>query len=253
MTIEHPAYDQLPALRQLWKDTFADTDAFLDGFFAVGFHPNRCLCATDGKSLLGAVYWFDCTCCEEPLAYIYALAVERTYHGRGIGSSLMEAVHTLLSERGYRGILLVPQEEGLIRMYERMGYRLRTGLREFTCCVGANAVNVNRIDTQTFARLRRAYLPEAGVVQEGENLAFLQTQAVFYAGEDFLLTARQENGRLIGLELLGNTDAAPGILRALSCHRGAFRVIGKERNFAMYRPLCDTHSCAPSYFAFAFD
>ena len=252
MTIEHPVESQLPALRQLWKDTFSDTDLFLDAFFSTAFRPNRCLCAAEGGKILGSVYWFDCFCCGEKIAYIYALAVDRAYRGLGIGSRLMETTHAVLETGGYRGALLVPQQEGLIRMYERMGYLLSTGMEEFTCRWGDAGVNLRSIDAQAYARLRRAYLPEGGVIQEGENLAFLEAQAAFYAGDDFLLAARRETDRLFGLEILGNAQAAPGILRTLSCDCGTFRTYG-SRPFAMYRPLKTAAGCTPAYFAFAFD
>ena len=35
------------------------------------------------------------------------------------------------------------------------------------------------------------FLPQGGVVQEGANLDFLEKQARFFAGHDFLLAARE--------------------------------------------------------------
>ena len=71
MKIDHPAFEQVPGLRQLWQEAFGDSDAFLDGFFDTGFSPRRCLCVTDGEPV-AAVYWFDCRFAGEKLAYLYA-------------------------------------------------------------------------------------------------------------------------------------------------------------------------------------
>lgn len=253
MIIDHPGQDQMPGLRQLWKDTFSDTDAFLDAFFAAAFSPGRCLCAAEGAEVLAAVYWFDCSARDEKIAYLYALAVQSAHRGNGIGSRLMEKVHALLAEQGYQGVLLVPQEAHLQRLYSRRGYRLATTLREFTCSPGPVAAQHRQVDAAAFARLRREYLPDRSVIQEGENLAFLETQVEFYAGDDFLLTARKEADRLFAPELLGNLNAAPGILRTLGCSQGTFRTIGCETPFAMYRPLNAANAELPAYFAFAFD
>lgn len=253
MIIDHPTPDLEASLRQLWKDTFADSDAFLDAFFSTAYDPRRCLCATGDGALLAAVYWFDCTAADEKLAYLYALAVDASRRGRGMGSALMEQVHTLLTARHYQGVLLVPQEEHLIRMYRRMGYSHDIPLAALTCACGSEAVPLRQLSGFEYARLRRQYLPQGAVVQEGENLTFLQTQADFYAGEDFLLAARREQDRLFGPELLGNASAAPGILKTLGCQTGTFRIPGTDSPFAMYRPLTPTPRKIPTHFAFAFD
>ena len=59
-------------------------------------------------------------------------------------------------------------------------------------------------------------------------------------------------GFLWGLELLGNKEAAPGILKALGCMKGRFRTPGKDQPFAMYLPLTETAE-KPAYFGLAFD
>ena len=46
MTIDQPSQHQLQQLQQLWKEAFADEDAFLDSFFRVGYAPERCRCLT---------------------------------------------------------------------------------------------------------------------------------------------------------------------------------------------------------------
>ena len=83
-------------------------------------------------------------------------------------------------------------------------------------------------------------------------MKFLSSQAKFYTGEDFLLAARKEGDRLFGLELLGEASKAGGILSSLGCTEGKFRVIGNERDFAMFIPLKES-VIVPTYFAFAFD
>ena len=88
-------------------------------------------------------------------------------------------------------------------------------------------------------------------MQEGATLRFLHTYARFYQGQDFLLCAALENGKLMGYELLGNTDAAPGILAALGAKKGIFRTRG-DAPFGMYLRLTED-TALPGYFAFALD
>ena len=90
------------------------------------------------------------------------------------------------------------------------------------------------------------------MIQAGENLDFLARICRLYDGSDFLLAANVEDGVVRGLELLGNTTAAPGIVAALGAELGEFRIPGDEFPFAMYYSL--TSNCPePGYFGLAFD
>ncbi len=242
MNLDHPTTGQIPGLRQLWQDAFGDTEAFLDTFFDSAFAPQRCLCASDGQQIAAAAYWFNCG----EYAYIYAVATAKQHRGKGLCHALMENIHQLLARQGYAGAIVVPGEESLRQFYAGMGYKDFGGIREFSCEAGTEAATLRPVDSETFAALRRQYLPAGSVVQEGENLAFLRRFAAFYAGDDFLLTT---DGKF-GIELLGNTGAAAGILTALGAKSGTFRTPGASP-FAMYKPL--NRQAAPAYFGFAFD
>lgn len=250
MNINKPADNQIPALRALWKEAFGDTDDYLDAFFSTAFAPERCHCVVMDGEIAAALYWLDCSCRGEKTAYIYAVATRKMYRGRGLCWALMADTHAHLRNLGYRGTVLVPDGEALARMYGAMGYGFFGGIREFSCTPGEISTDFRRIGTAEYARLRREFLPEGSVLQENENLALLETQAEFYAGGDFLLAARREDDRLVGMELLGDSSAAPGILTALGMSAGAFRTPGGE-SFAMYRPL--EGSKPPEYFGLAFD
>ena len=52
MRIDHPDLGQIPELRQLWKEAFGDSDAFLDAFFMVAFSQiDACVPAMRRRSL----------------------------------------------------------------------------------------------------------------------------------------------------------------------------------------------------------
>ena len=251
MKIDYPLESQLPQLRQLWQEAFGDDAAYLDLFFGSVFSPDRCRCITDGGKTAAALYWLDCRCEGRPMAYLYAIATGHSHRKRGLCAALMADTHALLRELGYAGAILVPGEPALFRMYGKMGYRICSAIGERHCKAGGEALSIRPIDAHEYARLRREYLPRGGVIQEGKNLIFLEKLTRFYAGEDFLLCASVEKGRLTAPELLGNSDAAPGILAALGAAEGTFRHPGDNRSFAMYLPLSDAP--VPRYFGLAFD
>ena len=96
-------------------------------------------------------------------------------------------------------------------------------------------------------------IESGGVLQEGENLAFLATQAELYIGQNCLLAAIRDGNTLIGLELLGDHQLAPGIVQTLGYAMGCFRIRGQRKPFAMYLPLGGSSLAAPTYFGLAFD
>ena len=242
------------ALRRVWLEAFPeDTEDVTDAFFATAFHPEKCRAVLQDGNVLAALYWLDCTFENKKIAYIYAVATAKAYRKRGLCRLLMEETHRVLAAEGYVGAMLVPSEPSLFAFYEKMGYRTATCVQEIRCGKAAKKAVVRRITQEEYAVRRREKLPRGSVLQEGEALDFLATQADFFEGEDFLLAAYAENGVLHGAELLGNTDRASSIVTALSCEHGIFRTIGEGMPFAMYRSLADGKEPMPHYFGLALD
>ena len=235
MKIEHPLQEDIAALRALWKEAFADPDSYLDLFFSTAFQPERCMCVRENGNIPAAAYWMDCEIADRKAAYIYAVATAEAYRGRGFCRALMENMHTILRDWGYCGSILVPGDDGLRQMYRTMGYR-DFGSKPAYTQVSNRSAQMQKIGREEFARLRRSFLPENAVIQEGAPLALLDALADFYQGNGFLMTLSRENGRI--LELLGDAAAA------------GFCMAGRQQ-FAMYRPLSE--EIYPAYFAFAFD
>lgn len=251
MIIDMPKREDIPSLRTLWREAFSDTDAFLDMFFESAFSEERSRCVYVDGVPVAALYWFDCLCRGERLAYIYAVATAKSYRGRGLASALMRDTHAHLSSLGYEGALLVPGEGSLFDFYERLGYRSATYIGEISASAFGE-VSLSHIDGKEYARLRRTLLPEGGVIQEKENIDFLIAQAELYSGEGFLVALRREGERIFGIELLGDTSLAPAILGALGYKTGKFRIPVRERAFSMFIPLREGIE-APEYFGLAFD
>ena len=228
MEINYPTGTQEARLRTLWRLAFGDPEELIAGFFADGYSPRRCRCAAENGNVAAALYWFDAEFRGQKFAYLYAVATHPDFRNRGLCRTLMADTAACLTERGYDGALLMPQDSGLREMYGRM---------------------VSRTE---FAALRRKYLPPDGVIQEGSNLSYLERFAAFYAGADFLLAAAPNGDSLTGMELLGSAGAAPGILGALGVSHGRFRTPGTALPGAMFRPL-RADADAPGYFGLIFD
>lgn len=251
MKIKHPSDAQIPALRQLWQQAFGDTEDFLDLFFSVGYDRQRSLCVCDGELVAAAMYWLDCTCDGRRLAYLYAVATDEAFRGRGLCRALTEQAHRVLKERGYAGAILVPAERGLFTMYGKMGYRTCASVGEWEALPAGDRLVLTEVSKDEYAARRRKMLPAGGVVQEGAGLELLARMGRFYAGDDVLLMAVTTEEGLWVPELLGDKTRAGAVVSALGAVRGKFRGPGKEKDFAMFCPL--DGSPAPTYLGFALD
>ena len=251
MRISFPRTEDIPKLKELWKEAFGDTDSFIDLFFSIAYSPDRCRCSFDGDIPVSVLYWFDSTCRGEKIAYIYAVATRKEYRGRGHSSSLIKDTHDLLRSEGYVGALLVPVNEGLVDFYSRLGYERRTTVKELEALPYGDAF-IREIDSLEYANLRRGYLPEGSVIQEGISLEFLSKQLKFYTGDGFLLAAGIHRGVLEAKEFLGEVTLTPAIVNSLGCKKGIFRTVGDGRDYSMFIGLTE-NATPPEYFGFAFD
>lgn len=239
-------------LRELWKLSFDDPESVIGDFFNTAFSPRRCCTLQRGQTTAAVLYWLDVSCREERYAYLYGVATHPEFRNRGLCRELMRKTHALLRQQGYAGAILVPGGEALREMYGKMGYRTVTTLSRVSCRAGDKAVPLRTVSLEEYAALRRRYLPEGGVIQEEENLRYLQTYAQLLAGEDFLLAGYATETDFWGLELLGDPTQAPFILKALGYPAGTFRTPGEELPFAMLHPLREG-APIPAYFGLAFD
>ncbi len=253
MSINAPRSDQRDDLRALWQEAFGDSDAFLDTFEKTAFSSERCRCVTEEGGVVAALYWFDCIYQGSPVAYLYAIATAKSYRGKGLCRALMEDTHKHLEERGYAAALLVPSEDALFAFYEKLGYKVCSSIGEIQCLAKPVPISVREISLREYTAIRRQLLPENGVLQENENIRFLQAQAALYAGDGFLLAAKKNGDTLYGVELLGDVTVAQAVTGALGCIHGRFRVVGGNRPFAMYYPLSKENIAPPIYFGLAFD
>ncbi len=252
MRIDAPHPKHFPALWDLWMEAFGDSEAFLRDFENTAFDRMRCRCVIQNDTVAAALYWFDCSYPSGRIAYLYAIATAKAHRGQGLCRALLEDTHRHLKALGYVGAILVPGEESLFNFYQKIGYQTATHIGEMRAVASTHPAPIREIGIEEYAAIRRELLPKGAVIQEGENLRFLQTMAQFYAGEDLLLAARTEDGSLDGIELLGDTATAPDIVCALGCAEGHFRIPEGKKPFTMYYPLTEG-ATMPSYFGLAFD
>lgn len=224
MIIDNPGPQHISALRRLWIQAFGDSEEFLDSFFAAGFSYDRCRCVLQGNEPVAVVYLFECQWQEKKLAYLYALAVEKSHQKQGLSRLLLSDTHAMLQRLGYAGAIMEPATESLRGYYERLGYRRFGGRHTLQFSAGQESVSASKLGQLGYEQARRQMLPSNSVLQEGTLTPFLHTQAEFYGGAGFVAAVSKEEPMV--LEFLGDTGKIPGFLRFLQWEQAPVRLPG---------------------------
>ena len=136
----------IPELKRLWKECFADEDAYIDAFFEAMYEDEYVLMEEENGVLLGASFflpgkiWLDQpesgqkpqtgaktrhgqdadSGAWQQIRYVYALAVWPQYRGQGIAAKLLRAAHEIY----HAPLLAEPAEESLVGgFYRPLGFQ----------------------------------------------------------------------------------------------------------------------------------
>lgn len=224
----------LEGLKSLWQSAFHESMDVIDGFFRSAFSPDRCRYLAENGNPICALYWFDCEYEGGKLAYIYAVATHPEHRGKGLASQLLKDTHAQLKAQGYAGAVLKPAD-GLFSFYARLGYVTSGYISRFTAVSGTVPASLTSLSPEDYGILRRTFLPQNAVRQEGITLEFLHTFAEFYRSSDAILCVSREEPVIF--EYLGNPHAAPGILAALGVQSAEIPTAGNDIPFTMFCPL----------------
>lgn len=108
-------------LLRLWREAFSEDGSwFFRSVAAQGW------CADDGDGLRAMAFavnqWLVTATEQRPVAYVYAVATQREFRGKGLATALFQTMEDSLRRQGAAGMILVPATPGLFRLYEKMGY-----------------------------------------------------------------------------------------------------------------------------------
>ena len=125
MRIRHYRKDDTPAMRTLWKHVFNERERFLDAFFTL--MPDiggAAVAEEENGAIVGAAYALTgyelLAAGENPhVGYVYAVAVEESVRGRGVGAALSQKAAEICREREAAIVTTLPAEEGLYAWYEK--------------------------------------------------------------------------------------------------------------------------------------
>lgn len=249
MIIRHPETKDVCPLKKLWKETFNDSENFIDSFFNISYSENRSMIVEKDGKITSMLFWFDCNFKGNKVAYIYAVATSQDFRKQGLCNSLMEALHSHLKASDYVGACLVPASDNLFNFYAKMGYIKCIYNSELTVMPTEGKLDIKKVSAEEYIKLRKDFLPLNAITQN--DIDFLNLQVEFFKGKDFVFSSRKENNELFVPEFWGNKNIQPIIVFCQNAKKGIFRSYGTEKPFAMFLPFNETE--LPEYLDFAYD
>lgn len=127
--------EDIPSLKTLWTETFGDSAELVDKFFELLPAMGTGLVAGLRGEIFGAAYVLEAElwvsgCFSKKIGYIYAVAVDKSARGCGIGAELVRACMRYCWENGIDICCTLPAEPSLYEWYEK-----NSGLTAAANCV----------------------------------------------------------------------------------------------------------------------
>lgn len=229
----HPCSpENVPALSGLWERTFGDGPELIGEFFRLLPRMGGGVAAVlDGRVVGGAyaVTGFELAvpgAAPRRLGYIYAVAVEESCRGRGIGRGLTLAAAELAKKMGAEDVCTLPAEPGLYKWYEDiLGIRAALA-RHRKRIESAPGCAWRQIGAEEYGARREALLSGAPhVALSAACLEFQRALCRAYGGGFFacgggIAAAYKEGERLIVRELLCSRSGVEGPAASLASGLG---------------------------------
>lgn len=167
--IRNPKITEVEQMKQIWEICFGDKREYIDFYYEKGYKPKNTLVGIDPKfdkvvamvTLLPVLMYTEANIYKGD--YLYAVAVLPEYRKQGIMRQMEEEAVKLSKGRGSKFITLVPAEDYLFPVYEKLGYHTNcyVGYQKFSIAKYTKehtVTNLSEISPDYFLMLRQMYL-----------------------------------------------------------------------------------------------
>lgn len=268
LRFEEAAQKDLPRLTDLWHICFGDPAEDIRRFWRLCFSRIRVFCLKREETLCAMVCVLPLSLVDESgesydCPYLYAVATAPEERGKGLCRLLMEQTEKSLQAAGAQFVCLVPQEERLVALYEKLGYR--RAFYHNVCCLPAEKGNsrIRSIDAAAYENLRQLQL-YGNFLSYPDFLLELQQQAGERSGAGLYRIENQDLVCCAAAEKAGETlllkellplcpQAAAELAYALGCKKVMLRSVGTDHAFGMIKVLGELPAPHDAYLGLAFD
>lgn len=108
--------------RALWMDVFGDSREEVDRFLLEHHGEENLLTHSEQGRVVSMLHIVELRTDYGPTAYLYAIATDRQWRGRGYASALILRAIDISRARGYGAVMLIPSDPSLVEYYKRFGF-----------------------------------------------------------------------------------------------------------------------------------
>lgn len=118
--------EDVAELKEIWRDIFKDTDAYLDLFFNSKMKPEYTMVARNETEIASVVYMVDAPLVLQngssiPAFYMCGIATRPNYRGQGLAGELINMAFETAKEKGAKACYLIPANLPLFDFYKSFG------------------------------------------------------------------------------------------------------------------------------------
>lgn len=243
--IRFPFESDYENLKALWQTAFDDSKESIDFFFENTVSPDRVLAVFQNGKPVSALYMLESEIIKDKKTYsayyVYAVCTHPDFRGKGLMKSVFEALFKVARSRSIDYLFLVPEEEYLFNIYEKLGFKNGFSYSQKTL-LRKDFDNIENIKTQklTYEKYRRSIKdnPEnvsVAVLKESTFDSFFnsvsgEVKSIFIENEGYALYEETEE-KLVIFELFGNENL---LLNAVFQHT--------EKEEIIYRQVANENS-----------
>jgi GNAT superfamily N-acetyltransferase len=114
-------------ISRLWKDTFQDSDSFLDLYFSMLFKPEQSLVVYSDDKLVSSLQLLPYQVVVEgkrlDAVYLFAVMTDKAYRHKGYMKLMLEYAFEYLKSNNVSLVFLIPQEDSLFELYMKFGFQ----------------------------------------------------------------------------------------------------------------------------------
>ena len=161
MILRTLTHADIPQLKKIWKETFHDTDRFIDWYFAERFFPDHSACAEENGRIVSVCHILPAKQYLRgkvlPCGLLNGVATLPEYRGRGLMKDVIRFLYPLLSDQG---IYLMPNTPAAFAIYEPCGHYPATDAVMIDCAENRSmpqGVTVHPLDESIADKLYAIY------------------------------------------------------------------------------------------------
>ncbi len=124
--IYHADFKDVPGLKELWKEAFAEEDAYINLFFESLFSSANVICVKENNTICSALYLLECKINllskDYKAFYVYAAGTLNEHRNKGYMGELLEYAKVFCKKLEAEAICLFPASEKLYDYYSKRDY-----------------------------------------------------------------------------------------------------------------------------------